>query len=42
MYYSSRECSKAKAVFTGLLLIVGLVILMNLPELRRYALIRSM
>ena len=42
MYCSSLECSKSKAVFAGLLLIAGLVILANLPELRRYFLIRSM
>ena len=42
MYCSSREYSKSKAVFAGLLLIAALIILANLPELRRYVLIRSM
>jgi hypothetical protein len=42
MHYSSCEYSTAKAIFTGLLLVVGIVFVANLPELRRYLLIRSM
>jgi hypothetical protein len=42
MSFSSREHLLWKALFTGLLLIAGFMILGNVPELRRYVLIRSM
>ena len=38
----SRENLIWEALLTGLLLVVGFIIVANLPELRRYLLIRSM
>jgi hypothetical protein len=38
----SRENLICEALLTGLLLVVGFIIVANLPELRRYLLIRTM
>ena len=42
MSFSSRENIIWESLLTGVLLIAGFMILANVPELRRYALIRSM
>jgi hypothetical protein len=42
MSFTSRENLIWEALLGGLLLIAGFMILANLPELRRYLLIRSM
>ena len=42
MSFSSRENLIWEALLTGLLLVVGFIIVANLPELRRYLLIRTM
>jgi hypothetical protein len=42
MSFSSRESLIWEALLTGLLLVVGFMIVANLPELRRYLLIRTM
>jgi uncharacterized protein DUF6893 len=42
MSFSSRESLIWEALLTGLLLVVGFIIVANLPELRRYLLIRTM
>ena len=42
MSFSSRENLIWEALLTGLLLLVGFIIVANLPELRRYLLIRAM
>ena len=42
MSFSSRENLIWEALLTGLLLVVGFIVVANLPELRRYILIRSM
>jgi hypothetical protein len=42
MSFSSRERLIWEALLTGLLLVVGFIIVANLPELRRYLLIRTM
>jgi hypothetical protein len=42
MSFSSRESLVWEALLTGLLLVVGFIIVANLPELRRYLLIRTM
>jgi hypothetical protein len=38
----SRENLIWESLLTGLLLVVGFIIVANLPELRRYLLIRTM
>ena len=42
MSFSSRENLIWEALLTGVLLVVGFMVVANLPELRRYLLIRSM
>ena len=42
MSFSSRENLIWEALLTGLLLVVGFIVVANLPELRRYIQIRSM
>ena len=42
MSFSSRESHIWEALLTGLLLVVGFMIVAKLPELRRYLLIRTM
>jgi hypothetical protein len=42
MSFSSRENIIWEALLAGVLLVVGFMVVANLPELRRYLLIRSM
>ena len=42
MSFSSRGNLIWEALLTGLVLVVGFIVVANLPELRRYLLIRTM